>query len=241
VPPLEIRKRRRISLESQHCEPNDPQVGRYQDQPTAVRERRIPHGSAHIPGEIPISSHLQSNGTLCAVPTPSSWKRGIDAVTRVLPRNVKPGSGNAALVTRLPAISRGKPPSFILVSHSEYVVRQRKKSYLFKSKFAFSIRGYMTFVILCRSLLRLFTARDSFFLIMTTMTTTSFECSHVNSHGKMVVSAYVLVPKYLYSCHTRNNCHRNRTLHFINQSPKGTCAMVSHRVVRHEALLTAEL
>ena len=53
---------------------------------------------------------------------------------------MKPGSDNAALVTRLPAISRGKPPSSILVSHSEYVVRQRKNLYLFKSKFAFSIR-----------------------------------------------------------------------------------------------------
>lgn len=227
-------------MESQHCEPNDSDVGRYQE-PTAARERQIPHGSAHRPGEIPIPSHPQSNGTLCTVPTPSGWKRGIDAVTRVHSRSVKPGSDNAALVTRLPAISRGKPPSSILVSHSEYVVRQRKNLYLFKSKFAFSIRGYITCVILCRSLLRLFTARDTFYLIMTTMTTTSFECSHVNFHGKMMVSAYVLVPKYLYSCHTRNNCHRNRNLQFINQSPKGTCAMVSHRVVRHEALLTAEL
>ena len=55
----------------------------------------------------------------------------------------------------------------------------------------------MTCVILCRSLLRLSTARGLSCLIMTTMTTTSFECSHVISHGTMMTPTYVLVPKYL--------------------------------------------
>jgi hypothetical protein len=141
-PPLEIRirKRRRIDLESQYCDPNDPAVSRDQDQPTAVRQRQIPQGFTHKPGEIPISSRPQSNGTLRAAQTPNGWKSGIDTVSRVNLRNEKPGSGNAALATRLSTIS-GKVLSFISVSHSERIVRQRKFSYLFESEFALSIRG----------------------------------------------------------------------------------------------------
>ena len=104
-PPLEIRKRRRISLESQHCDPNEPVVSRYQDQPTAVRERQIPHGSTHKPGDIPISSQPPSNGTLRAVQTPNGWKSGINAVARVHLQNVKPRSDNTALATGLSTIS----------------------------------------------------------------------------------------------------------------------------------------
>ena len=141
-PPLElrIRKRRRIGLASQHCDPNDPAVSRDQDQPTSVRERQVPPGFTHKPGEIPISSRPQSNDTLRAAQTPNGWKSGIDTVSRVNLRNVKPGSGNAAPATRLSTIS-GKVLSFVLVSNSERIGRQRKFSYLFESEFALSIRG----------------------------------------------------------------------------------------------------
>ena len=184
-PPVEVRKRRRIDLESQHRTPNHPPVGRHhqpEGQPIAVERGQIPHGSALKPGEIPTRSCPQSTGTFCAVQTPRCGKSGMDAVTRDYLRNTRPWSGNAALATRLSTISRGKAPYFILVSHSEHstrIVRQRNFSYSFEGEFALSIRGYMTCLILRRSLLRLSTERDSYFLMMMTTTTTSFECSHV--------------------------------------------------------------
>jgi hypothetical protein len=131
-PPVEVRKRRRIDVESQHCDPNDPPVGRYQGQPIAVEGGQIPHRSAPKPGETLTWSCHQSTGTFCAVQSPSGGRSGIDAMTRDYQRNAKPWSGNAALATRLSTISRGKAPSFILVSHSEHGThRQTKKIFIF--------------------------------------------------------------------------------------------------------------
>jgi hypothetical protein len=110
-----------------------------------VEEGQIPHRSARKPGVVLTSSRRQSIGTILAAQTPSGGKSGVGAVTRDHLRNVKPGSGNAALATRLSTISRGETSSFILVSHSEHgsrIVRQRFFSYSFEGKFAFSIPGY---------------------------------------------------------------------------------------------------
>ena len=130
-PPVEIRKRRRIDLESQHLRaPNDLSAGRYQGQLEA-------RDSVLKSGEIPTQSRPQSTGTFCALETSSGGKSDIDTVTRNYLRNAEPWSGNAALATRLSTISRGKAPSFILVSHSEHrtrIVRKRNFSYSFEGE-----------------------------------------------------------------------------------------------------------
>ena len=84
-PPVEARKRRRISLDVSQSDPNNPPGRRYQygDQPIAIEERHALHGFAWKPGETSTSAQpLQRAGTFSAVQAPSSGKCDIETVSR---------------------------------------------------------------------------------------------------------------------------------------------------------------
>ena len=139
-PPEEANKRRRISLDAPHSDPNNPPVRRYQVQPITVEERRTPYRSGRKPGETPTPAQPRRDGILSTVQTPSDGKSGNQTVPRGHLGSAQPGSGNAPLATRLSLISRGIAPSVILVSHSERplrVSRQTTKFARLKGEFVF--------------------------------------------------------------------------------------------------------
>jgi hypothetical protein len=100
----------RTNLDRQNCDPHDPPVSRYVDQPIAVEERQILHRPARKPGEILTSSRPQRLRTHCGVQTPTGGMNGIGGVIRNHLRNTSPVSGNAALASRLSTIPRGIAP-----------------------------------------------------------------------------------------------------------------------------------
>lgn len=127
----------RTDLDGQNCDPHDPPVNRYENQPITVEERQILHRPPHKPGEILTSSRPHRIGTHC-VQTPSGGLDGIDG------ENTGLASGNAVLTSRLSTIPRGTAPSFILVSRSKHgwhIVRQRNNSNFVEGELAFTIRG----------------------------------------------------------------------------------------------------
>lgn len=113
---LGARKKRRISFDTPHFDPNNPPIFGYQDQPVAVEDHHTPLGIfAREPGETSASAQPQRIDTVSAVQTASGVKRGNDAVTRardhLLLRNALSESVNARLATRQSVISRGIVPS----------------------------------------------------------------------------------------------------------------------------------
>ena len=116
-PPVETRKRRRISLDVSQSEPNNPPGRRnqYGDQPIAVEERHALHGFAWKPEETstPAQPLQREEGTFSAVQAPSSGKCDIETVSRShLIGTAQPGPmsgkcGIAPPATGFAIVSRG--------------------------------------------------------------------------------------------------------------------------------------
>lgn len=116
---LILRKRRRISLDSPRSDPHKPTLWRYLDldQHVETPRHQMAHESVDSTVETQNSVQDRRAPTLLSVQTPSSRKNsssGSDTVASgSYPESVtvRPGSGNAALGTRLSAIVREPPPN----------------------------------------------------------------------------------------------------------------------------------
>ena len=115
-PPVEARKRRKISIDTLHSEPNNPPDRRHQheDQPIAVGERHALHGYARKPGETStLAQPSRRDGPFPTVQAPSGGKSGNETVSRDhLIGPAQPGlmSGKCGinpLATGLAIVSRG--------------------------------------------------------------------------------------------------------------------------------------
>jgi len=119
-PPVEARKRRRISIDTSPSEPNNPPGRRYQheDQPIAVGGRHALHGFARKPGET-LAQPPRRDGPFPAVQAPSGGKSGNETVSHLhLIGPAQPGlmsgkCGLAPLATGLATVSRDKQNSYI--------------------------------------------------------------------------------------------------------------------------------